>query len=222
MTDKEKIQHYLGRADKSFTWLFTGDSITHGALHTNGCRSFVEHFAERIRWELSRPRDIVINTAISGNYVNDILDDYPWRVARFMPDVVFIMMGTNDSQNGQAGVLPYETNVLKLIDLIRRDGGIPVINTPNPVVMEAGAGILRTSLPDYVDAMRRISEEHSVLLIDHWSYWQKRKPDNDSMMAWLNDSIHPNEYGHRAFANQLFKALNIFDAGSPTCRLFTP
>ena len=28
------------------TWIFTGDSITHGALHTWGWRSYVEHFAE--------------------------------------------------------------------------------------------------------------------------------------------------------------------------------
>jgi hypothetical protein len=39
------------------TWLFTGDSITHGALHTMGWRSYPEHFAERVRWELRRMRD---------------------------------------------------------------------------------------------------------------------------------------------------------------------
>ena len=47
--------------------MFTGDSITHGALHTMGWRSYPEHFAERVRWELGRMRDIVINTGISGD-----------------------------------------------------------------------------------------------------------------------------------------------------------
>ena len=38
-------------ADKShpLTWVFTGDSITHGAKHTHGSRTYVEHFAERVR-----------------------------------------------------------------------------------------------------------------------------------------------------------------------------
>ena len=48
-------------------WVITGDSITHGALHTLGWRSYPEHFAERVRWELRRVRDIVINTGISGD-----------------------------------------------------------------------------------------------------------------------------------------------------------
>lgn len=222
MTDKEKIQQYLGRADKSLTWLFTGDSITHGALHTNGCRSFVEQFAERIRWELSRPRDIVVNTAISGNYITDIIDDYQWRVKRFTPDVVFLMIGTNDAQAGPAKLPTYTENMVTLINWMRGDGAIPVINTPNPIIMELGCGGLRTHLSNYVDAMQRIAQEYNVLLIDHWAYWHKTKPDNDSLMNWLNDSIHPNEYGHRALAHQIFDALGIFDPASPSCRLFIP
>jgi acyl-CoA thioesterase I len=48
-------------------WVFTGDSITHGALHTFGWRSYVEHFAERVRFEMRRMTDVVINTGISGD-----------------------------------------------------------------------------------------------------------------------------------------------------------
>src|SRR6185369_10691115 len=53
----------------ALTWVFTGDSITHGALHTLGWRSYPEHFAERVRWELKRMRDVVINTGISGDTI---------------------------------------------------------------------------------------------------------------------------------------------------------
>src|SRR5580704_17629260 len=54
-------------------WVFTGDSITHGALHTKGWRSYPEHFAERVRWEMKRMRDIVINTGISGDKTDGLL-----------------------------------------------------------------------------------------------------------------------------------------------------
>ena len=52
-------------------WVFVGDSITHGAKHTFGARSYPEIFGERIRWELRRVRDVIINTAISGNTATD-------------------------------------------------------------------------------------------------------------------------------------------------------
>src|SRR5581483_4932046 len=72
-------------------WLFTGDSITHGALHTLGWRSYPEHFAERVRWEMRRMRDVVINTGISGDTTNGLLADFEWRVLQFKPTVVSIM-----------------------------------------------------------------------------------------------------------------------------------
>ncbi|MBO8584206.1 SGNH/GDSL hydrolase family protein, partial [Staphylococcus aureus] len=52
-------------------WLITGDSITHGLVHTQGGRSYPEHLHELIRGELARVRDIVINSAISGNRIAD-------------------------------------------------------------------------------------------------------------------------------------------------------
>src|SRR4029077_19894017 len=49
---------------RPLTWVFTGDSITHGALHTLGWRSYPEHFAERVRWEQRRMRHVGIHTGI--------------------------------------------------------------------------------------------------------------------------------------------------------------
>lgn len=73
--DKELIAKYLKEKDP-LIWVFTGDSITQGAKHTQGYRSYPEIFSERIRWELGRGRDIIINTGISGNTTQTILDDF--------------------------------------------------------------------------------------------------------------------------------------------------
>ncbi len=35
--------------DKRLNIVFTGDSITHGPLHTKGYRSYTEHFRERLK-----------------------------------------------------------------------------------------------------------------------------------------------------------------------------
>ena len=61
----------LLRRDQPMKWLFAGDSITHGALHTLGWRDFTELFSERVRWELKRTRDFVIKTGISGWKITD-------------------------------------------------------------------------------------------------------------------------------------------------------
>ncbi|MBR9777574.1 MAG: SGNH/GDSL hydrolase family protein, partial [Cytophagales bacterium] len=89
--DKEKIALLL-KGKTSLIWVFTGDSITHGAKHTHGYRSYPEIFSERIRWELGRVRDLVINTGISGNTSRNILDDFEWRVKQFKPNVGSIMI----------------------------------------------------------------------------------------------------------------------------------
>ena len=68
------------KSDFPATWVFTGDSITHGASHTNGFRSYPEHFAERVRYELERFQDIIINTGISGDTADKILESFDWRM----------------------------------------------------------------------------------------------------------------------------------------------
>lgn len=78
----------LQQSSSPRTWLFYGDSITHGVLHTAGARCFSEHFTERLRFELERPDDVVLNTACSGHNTRQMLSPFPQRVARFKPDVV--------------------------------------------------------------------------------------------------------------------------------------
>ena len=201
------------------TWVFVGDSITHGALHTYGWRVYPELFAERVRYELGRPLDVVINTGISGNKTQDILDRLDWRVLRFKPDIVFLMIGTNDSTFGGDGIETFRSNIAVFIESVRQAGAIPVINTPNPILTEYSPN--RDDLPHYIEVLREMAQINNVVLIDHYQHWTTSKPDINSMMMWLNDSLHPNEYGHREFARLIFKTLDIFD-NSPTCSLYVP
>src|SRR5687767_5660953 len=54
--DLQKIAEFL-RGKAPIKWIFSGDSITQGAKHTFGDRSYPEIFSERVRWELGRVRD---------------------------------------------------------------------------------------------------------------------------------------------------------------------
>lgn len=215
-----RIQELL-RGQQPVTWIFTGDSITHGALHTLGWRSYPEHFAERVRWELGRVRDIVINTGISGERTGGLLADFDWRALRFQPQVVSIMIGMNDCAAGEAGRETFRDNLVALVEAVRTAGGIPLLNTPNTVYVANSAG--REDLPAYATIVRETAVAMSAPLVDHWAHWQAAKPDQEELLPWLEDrSIHPGVYGHREFAKEIFRVLGIYDAESPTCKLEVP
>src|SRR5688572_19359886 len=213
----ERVKALLKDNSKPVTWLFTGDSITHGARHTFGWRSYTELFAERLRYELGRPRDIVINTGISGDRTGGLLTDWEWRVARFQPHLVSVMMGMNDCAAGPDGRETYRKNLNEIADrILAREGTIPLFHTMNAVTpLPTGRG----DLPAYVDIIRDVCTRRHLPLIDHYDEWSKSK----ILYDWIGDgTIHPNEYGHRVFANRLYRELGIFDPNSFSCRLLVP
>jgi acyl-CoA thioesterase-1 len=206
------------------TWLFTGDSITHGALHTMGWRSYPEHFAERVRWELRRMRDVVINTGISGDRMTGLLKDAEWRVYRFQPQVVSLMMGMNDCVAGPDGRALYRTGLESFLQETQKRNSLLLLNSPNPIYSLDATKERRNDLPAYVDILRKFAEEKKLPLVDHYRHWSETRKDTYELLYLLSDgSVHPNQYGHSKMANLLFRKLGIFDpATSRTCRMFVP
>jgi lysophospholipase L1-like esterase len=198
-------------------WVFAGDSITHGAKHTFGARSYPEIFGERLRWEMKRMRDVIINTAISGNTSADILGDYDWRIGQFSPAAVFIMIGTNDaSVKKNISLESYRRNLEELVGRIRADKAIPVLQTPNIILTEKAVG--RELLKDYVTVIREVAASRGTILVDHWAYWTERLQANVlEVHKWMNDELHPNGRGHDEMARHLFRTLDISDPAAFTC-----
>lgn len=216
--DKAEIKKILeGR--ESVNWVFTGNSITQGAKHTHGMRSFPEIFAERIRWEMHRTSDFIINTAFSGNTTEDIIKNFDHRVSRFNPRVVVLMIGTNDAAvSKNISVEQYGKNLVTLINDIRKIGAVPILMTPTPIIEEKAPE--RASISRYIAEMRRIAAHSHVILVDHWKVWNfdlREKYKDGVYKKLLNDPLHPNGYGHLEIAWLLFKELSIFDPLEATC-----
>ena len=216
--DLKKLQAAIADKQNPLKWIFTGDSITQGAKHTLGYRSYPEIFSERVRFEMNRARDIVINTAISGHTTKEILSDFDWRVGQFKPNVVLLMIGTNDAARSRhISVAEFGNNLKMLVQKFRAISAIPVLQTPN--IINLGNDPTkneRAGLADYVDKIRQVATEDNTILVDHWKYWEanKVKVFNDD---WLNDPLHPNGKGHLEMARLLFKTLDICDDSSFTC-----
>jgi acyl-CoA thioesterase-1 len=217
LPDMERIKALLKGVDP-LTWLFTGDSITHGAKHTNGYRSFPEIFGERVRWEMRRTRDVVINTGISGNITDNILSDFQWRIAQFKPAVVSVMIGTNDCARANITTEDYKSDLINLIDKIRELNAVPILHTPNFIDLEKAPRYAR--LPEFAKVVQELAVKNKLILVDNWAYWKeasRKETENAGYKKWLEDPIHPDAKGHVEIARLLFKVLDIFDPKAATC-----
>ncbi|MDK0627644.1 SGNH/GDSL hydrolase family protein [Clostridium perfringens] len=207
------------RGDKGLSIVFTGDSITHGPLHTKGYRSYTEHFRERLKEKFKNENIMVFNTGVSGATTRDIIRDFHICVNIYDPDIVFIMLGMNDSSNKIVPLEEYRSNILELINKVREIGAIPIIQTSNIIKLD----LSRKSLKFYMDIVRAVARENNVMLIDHYSHWEElEKEDSNLKNELLNDLIHPNEKGHLEIVKFIFKELDIFEEDSYTCNLSYP
>lgn len=209
----------LFKSTEPIKWLFYGDSITHGALHTFGERDYTELFAERVRFELGRTMDVVINTSISGNTTRNLLEGFEWRVAQFRPHVVLLMIGMNDcSALNTIRLEEFENNLHELAERIEAMEARLVLQTTCPIL----PGISPDREPHfegYMNAIRQVASQRGLPLIDHTTFWREHP---DQHFYWMSNAFHPNTYGHRAFALLLYRAMGIHDPDSYSCRFLIP
>ncbi|MGW4234618.1 GDSL-type esterase/lipase family protein [Streptomyces sp. NPDC004980] len=205
------------------TWVVTGDSITHGALHTNGRRSYPEHWTERVRWELGKPknRDFVIDSGVSGATGAELVASSGERVTAFSPKVVSIMIGTNDIAAPGLGPEVYRADLVTLVRAVRALPGspVPVLQSPNPV--DPAKWPRRTGLVRYAQVMGEVAAQEKAVFVDHHTDWLSGD-GGQVPLTLLDDGLHPDERGHHRLALKMIRDLQIFDAGSRVCSLSIP
>lgn len=216
--DAERLRQVL--AGPPVTWTFIGDSITQGVVHTHGWRNYVELFAERVRGELDRLGDAVVNSGVSGATAQDLLGEFHWRAGRFAPDVLFVMFGTNDMLDSEEGVRGFRYRLDQIVQQGRDVGATVVLQTPPPVLADGP----RTPelMARYAAAVREVAEALGVVLVDHAAAWERSARRVGAEVApsgWLDDAFHPSPRGHQALVRTLLETLDIDDPGSPVYRL---
>jgi lysophospholipase L1-like esterase len=198
------------RAEKA-VWLFCGDSITQGALHTGGFRDYVELLAERVRFELHKPLHIFVNTAYSGDTTREILAQIEYRVIRFDPDIFSLMIGMNDAHlNRNITLDEFRRNTCSIVGRVRESTSAQIILQTTCAVVPALAPE-RPRFPEYMDVVREVALELDTALVDHHAEWEKiRTKDPTRYESWMANPIHPNALGHWVFAEKL---MNYFGFG---------
>jgi acyl-CoA thioesterase I len=211
--DKQALLTKLKSKESALTWVITGDSITHGAWFTQGARSYPEHLAERVRGEMLRFRDIIINTGVSGEISTGLLADYEWRVLRFKPDVVSLNLGMNDC--ARVPLVQHKKEMAEMITKAKKSGAIVILHATNTVFTEHPHA---KKLPPFIEAIRELAKEHDVMLVDHHKKFTDETQGAEKR-TWFADAIHPNGLGHAHMAAEMFRVIGIYDPASDTCKL---
>ncbi len=217
LDDYRKLQSRIANSTP-MTWLFTGDSITHGVMHTNGEKRFSEYFEDNLRTTslecADRSRDIVLNTGVSSADTSWMRNNLAAYVTDRHADVVFIAFGMNDGRQ-DTPVVPlaqYRENLSKTIDEVRAAGGIPVLMTQNYTKNADN----NANLDTYFAAERQLAEEKKVLFVDEATWWKENNGGEEINPALhtATDSIHPNAQGHLEWAKLILDSLGMLTKDS--------
>ena len=217
LPDYAALHKLVQNTNEPMLWLFVGDSITHGACHTNGERSYTELWQEVIKWEYGtnrqgvRKNDIIVNSGVSGETATGFLKEMPWRLNQFKPQVVFINFGVNDAMKIK-DLEKFKTDLAAIVKAVRRKNAIPVLQVPTPTY----DGL--ATRPGYADAVREVAAQKKVLLADHAAYWKEISGSDEAKREWMNNNLHPNGAGHRIMVKVLATELGLVPTRSQTVK----
>lgn len=223
----EDITNLLNSQDP-VTYLFMGDSITHGVL-TSGYDNVPELFEKYLR-EQGRQQDVVINTGVSNATVSTTLDQIDRRLNQFHPDVVMVMLGTNDASTrgevaGSAAtgftVEEFKNNYKELVrDIYQNNPGSYIVLR---VPCDMNPDDPRKNYKDYFNAIYDVEQDMKaelsdikITVVDHMKNWiaygENVRNDflNTGSNGWLVDNVHPNGRGNMAMFQQILKETGLY------------
>ena len=222
LDEKQKaLSEKLKEKDK-MTWLFMGDSITHAALWTKGYDGIAQTFEKYLKDEMGRASDTVINTAVSGATTTSTLNNIEQRLEKYTPDVVSIMLGTNDAATGVLTADIYKKNLETIIEKIRNKNkdAVIILRTPTPMW---NTGSREANIPQYIAKMKQVADEQNLIYIDQYTELQKAFND----YGWLKkdtvlfgNNLHPGANGHLLMTRHFLKGCGLWKEDSAIANLF--
>ncbi len=207
----------------SMTWLFMGDSITHAALWTFGYDGIAQSFEKYLKDELGRTDDVVINTAVSGATTGSTLLTIDQRLKKYTPDVVSIMLGTNDAANN-TDTASYKTNLETIIAEIKKINpeATIILRSPTPFW---GYGVRDTNVLTCISEMQEVAEANNLIYVDQFTDVQEAITTYPWMKGTgtqflFGNTLHPGVNGHLVMTRQFIRGCGLWTEDSPINNLF--
>ncbi len=174
-------------------YLFLGDSIT----------DFYD-------LEKYFPDDPVVNSGVGGNTTDDILEDMQQRVYQYNPSKVFLLIGTNDLQDGKTPDEIFE-NIKRIVEGIQenRPEAKIYLESIYPVNRNfENSGAQDRHNEDIKEINKKIEEycmEEDLTYIDLYSVLEDE--NGDLRAEYTNEGLHLSEEGYDIVTETLKKYL---------------
>ena len=187
-----------------------GDSITEGIGASSG-----KSYPAQLR-ELLGSAFEVKNFGVSGRTLLK-KGDYPyWNESKFteskayLPDVVIIMLGTNDSKTRNWNYKSeFKSNYIELINQYKSLASNPKIYlATSPIALDNVMGIRKDVIAnEIIPLQKEIAKEAGCEMIDINTF---TKGHDD----WFGDGVHPNNYGYSQLAGYFSNYVNAYKKDS--------
>lgn len=179
--------------------LCVGDSITYGQGASNALAAYPSQLQE-----LLGDGYVVTNYGIAGRAALKQSDapiwediEYPYSLKGDIPDVVVLMLGTNDAKDSNwVHKADYAADLKELIASYQAlNPNVKIILGTSPTLYTAqGSGLEDATLVnEVIPLQKQVAEEMGCILVDIHTLTQ-------DMEEHFPDKIHPDDYGYRLLA----------------------
>ena len=138
----------------------------------------------------------------------------------FLPDIVLIMLGTNDSKENNWNSKKFEADLEDLVHSYKTLDSRPDVYLMTPPralptkqckMMKVERKVLETKIPEIMQRISSKEKTHLIHLTDAFLY-DKDHPDTIYKKTddryWTYDGIHPNDSGYARLSLKIFHGLN--------------
>ena len=177
---------------------------------------------------MSNSQTKVINAGIGGNNTYNLLQRLENDVLSYKPDLVVLMVGTNDMLNHRKMISyhEYSENLLSLVEAIQNIGARVLLMSPPPCdttyLYQRHSRELFSQLPnDKLDSasciLRNIAKHTGAGFIDLFREFKEMNlPQHNHdlfirnfMNSGVKDGVHPTPLGYRFIAENVFQFLKV-------------
>lgn len=223
-TNQQKIAKLMAEKE-SLTWLFVGDSITHALVYTYGYGGTAQMFEKFLKDDLNRTDDVVVNTAVSGATTASTLNNIEQRVRKYVPDVVFIMLGTNDGYPGEnISSDQYEANLRTIIGHIRdvNEDAVIILRSPTAMISDDGR---KANVLVNIERMKKVADEDpNLIYVDQYTEMNRALTTyswlGNNNQLFLGNWLHPGINGQIVMAQNLIRACGLWTEDSAVTNLY--
>ncbi len=194
-------------------FLAFGDSITFGRCgpKPNTCPPYTVRLEELLRARYTLQNFVVTTRGISGEWASDGEDRLAGELNTYNPEVLLLMEGTNDINNGASNIPEALESLGDMIDLARGRGITVFLATVAPV---APGGPNNSTVPlvaPFNNQIRALAAQKGVPLVDVYAALAADIP-----RYYVGDDLHPTAEGLRLIGETFYAAVRTALDITPT------